>query len=183
MQWLCYVGPLASQQNVVQKMLRLVIYCYQPYNIWMCSQHAGQTCYCFYTYANLSGFLIIHPDLVLMISAVMWESCSFIYWLDYLFFLVFVHCMSLSCYAPHLVPLPFDCDLAAVHIACFNYCCCLYAHWHVLLGFYWYCLICLPVGLFLGNAVLWLCIVGMCLLWLMWVLCIVCCVWCIFHLM
>ena len=49
-----------------KKTFRISRYCYWPYYIWMCSQHAGQACDCFYTYANLSGFLIICLDLVLM---------------------------------------------------------------------------------------------------------------------
>ena len=135
----------------------------------------------FYIYASLSGFLINYPDLVLMtllsLGLLLLSIGAFVFSCHCSLFVTALLC--LLC----LMPLLVDCDLGAVHIACFDYCCCLSSHWHVLLGFYWYCLICLPVGQFLCNAVLWLCIVGMCPLWLMWVLCIVCCMWYICHLM
>ena len=162
-----------------KNMFRIVRYCYWPYDIWMCSWHVSWACYWFYTYANLSGFLIIHLDLVLMIPLSSEIALLFIG----AFVFSCLCSLSLPFYAPHLMPLLFACDLGAVHMAHFDYCCCFSACWHVLFGFYWYCLICLQVGQFLCDAVLWLLIVDMCLLWLMWVLCIVFCMWYICHLM
>ena len=70
-------------------------------------------------------FLINCPDLVLMIPL----SCEIVLSSIRVFvFLVFVHCLSLPYHTPHLMPLLFDCDLGAVHIACFDYHCCLSVH-------------------------------------------------------
>ena len=51
-----------------KKMLRIVRYCCWPYDICWCGQHDGQACTSGYSYANLSSFLLICPDLVLMVS-------------------------------------------------------------------------------------------------------------------
>ena len=90
------------------------------------------TCDCCYTYVNLSGFLIICLDLVLMISL----PCEIVLLtLEHLYFLVFAHCLPLYCFVLCLLPLLFDCELFADDIVHYDYYCCLYVHLTYAIGF------------------------------------------------
>ena len=60
------VGWLAKMSY--KKMLRIARYCCQTYNICWSGWHVGQACTSGYLYANLSGFLLICPDLVPLVS-------------------------------------------------------------------------------------------------------------------